>query len=263
MPALSTSHSFLAIDLPGHGYSSQLPKGMFYNFLNGPLLVQYICEYYKWPKISLMGHSKGSVTSFTYTTYLPDNVDLLICLDGLYPLVFPNDTENNGKLIQNFFKYAGIDSKFNKPPCYTLEVMEKKLYEGSGKSILLENAKYVLNRNITPSKENPGLYYFTIDPRLKAGSHFSGVPSCYKRAGKRIKCPVFISLSEGCLSSFNKELYEEYVNDLKAQKNVELYFVPGTHHVHLNEPEHLQQLISKFLKKYNADDCLNDKIDVN
>lgn len=261
MPALSTSRSFLAIDVPGHGYSSQLPKGMFYNFLNGPLLIQLICEYFKWPKISLMGHSMGSIMSFAYTTYVPDNVDLLICIDGLHPLIFPNNTERTGKLIQKFVKYANISTMSNEPPCYTLEEMAKKLHEGTKKSIQVEYAKYILHRNTAPSKKNPGLYYFTIDPRLKAGPHFVGVPALYENDALRIKCPIFMCIPKGSPFFLHKEVYEDLLNVMKGKEHVDCHFVPGTHHVHLNEPENVQQLISKFLEKYHKlDDSPNSKI---
>lgn len=235
---------------------------MFYNFINGPLLIQHICEYFKWSKVSLMGHSMGSMSCFTYTTYLPDNVDLLICLDGLYPIIFPNHTERTGRLIQKFFKYSDIGSMSNEPPSYTFEEMEKKLHEGSKKSVQIECAKYILKRNIAPSRENPGLYYFTIDPRLKAGVHFMGVPSHFKDDGKRIHCPLLVCVPQYSPFFSNREFFEDYANTLKAQENVEWHFVPGSHHVHLNEPEHVQKLISTFLEKnYKNDSCTSINVE--
>src|SRR5690348_9872327 len=73
LPLLMTPKmTFLSIDFPGHGFSSPWP-GTYYDLLmNGLISFVKIMEYYKWPKVSLMGHSLGAQASFLFAAAFPE-----------------------------------------------------------------------------------------------------------------------------------------------------------------------------------------------
>lgn len=83
IPLLSRDQSFLAIDLPGHGLTSRVPDGMSYHSMDNLYLLNFLSKEYNWDKISLMGHSMGSILSFMYASVFPSKVDLLIQIDAL------------------------------------------------------------------------------------------------------------------------------------------------------------------------------------
>ncbi|KAK4876434.1 hypothetical protein RN001_012856 [Aquatica leii] len=56
---LPSDLGILALDFPGHGLSSQLPKGSFYHSIDSVTLYKRIFKYFNWDKVSLMGHSLG------------------------------------------------------------------------------------------------------------------------------------------------------------------------------------------------------------
>lgn len=226
---------------------------MFYNFLNGPILLHLILKYFKWRKLSLLGHSQGGATCFTYTTYFPDNVDLLICLDGVVPLILPNDADNTANLIQKFVKYMDHDG-LNKRPCYSLDEITKKYHEGSNKSINIENCKHILKRCIAPSKHNPEMFYFTNDPRIKAGPHFLGIPERFKNYAMIINCPIFICIPDTSPYYANVDGYKEIIDVLRSKNSAEFHFITGSHHIHLNVPEKLLLPLKLFLDKYYKTD---------
>ncbi|EAA03649.4 AGAP009435-PA, partial [Anopheles gambiae str. PEST] len=91
IPLLPPDVSFLAIDLPGHGYSSRIPDGMSYFQVDCIPLILRIMREYGWSKVSLMAHSMGAVIMFIFAALFPDKVDLLIGLDALKPLSFYPD----------------------------------------------------------------------------------------------------------------------------------------------------------------------------
>lgn len=229
---------------------------MFYNFIDGPLLIRQIMEYFKWPKVSLMGHSMGAMKSYAYATYLPDTVDFLICLDGLFPIVMSGYTERNGQLIERYIKYSNFNATGKEPPSYTFEEMEKKLYDGTKKSIDINNCKYILNRNVAPSKVNPGKYYFSMDQRLKAGPHFVGVPNMFPDDISRLSCPLFALIPDR--SPFYKPKFQKHfeslLKQLESRSSTEIHMVKGTHHIHLNEPHKVETLLTSFLSKYDTSD---------
>lgn len=242
--------------MPGHGYSSWLPKGMFYNFFNSTIVVRQILDYFQWQKVSLMGHSMGGMICYSYASYLPQQVDMLICIDGVLPIVFPDYTERNGRLIEQLMKYSKLNDSSTEPPSYTMQELENKLHDGTRKSIDMDKCKYILQRCTAPSKIHPGKYYFSMDQRLKAGPHFVGVPQLYSNDIDRIKCPIFLAIPKG--SPFYNEKFkkftENYIQQFQEKENTEVHFIDGTHHVHLNNPEYIQHLIHQFLTKYDRED---------
>lgn len=46
-----------------------------------------------------MGHSIRGIACFIYAICISENVDLLICIDGIYAMIYPNNAERVGKII--------------------------------------------------------------------------------------------------------------------------------------------------------------------
>lgn len=56
IPLLPQHYSYLAIDFPGHGFSSHLPKGCFYHVCDFVSILEEIRSKFEWEKISLIGY---------------------------------------------------------------------------------------------------------------------------------------------------------------------------------------------------------------
>ena len=124
-------------------------------------------QFFDWKKISLMGHSLGAIISFMYGYLFPKDVDFLVCIDGLHPLIHPLKTQRVVRSIEEFLKYDSLGENTDEPPSYEFRDMVVKMHEATKKSVNLDVAKYILARNIAPSKKFPGKFYFRRDPRLK------------------------------------------------------------------------------------------------
>ncbi|KAF2883503.1 hypothetical protein ILUMI_22676 [Ignelater luminosus] len=259
IPRLPSHIGYLAIDLPGHGFSSQLPPGVFYNKIDNVTLLKRIVDYFNWSKVSLLGHSMGAIMNYQYTLLYPNEVDFLICLDALKPLVYEDKKiESMVEMIENFIKYDHLNSLKKDPPTYSFEVLEKMLHKGITQSIALDSCKYILKRNIALSTKEPGKYYFTRDMRLKTSLSSDLLGWCQKDivdSAHKIRCPLLY------IKASHSPFYENKQNTLdvvkvikKMNENFEMHIVEGTHHVHLNNPERLVNLINNFIKKYDIKD---------
>lgn len=154
---LNRNLGFLSVDFPGHGFSSRLPLGIFYNFSSYILTIKSISDYFKWPKISLMGHSLGGIISYIYTMLYTKEVDFLVCLDGAKPMIPLDKKGILGRNLASFFKYNNQAVNTNsEPPSYTMEEIVQKICLPNNKSVSPENAKYIIERNIAPSKLHKG-----------------------------------------------------------------------------------------------------------
>lgn len=75
------------------------------------------------------------------------------------------------KALDQFFKYNdyAIDSK--EPPCYSIEEMRELISKPNDNSILPEYTTYIMDRNIAPSKVQPGkkLFHTNLMPFTHTG----------------------------------------------------------------------------------------------
>lgn len=233
-----------------------MPTGIFYHGIDSVIIIKRIVDYFNWSKVSLLGHSLGAITSYQYGLLYPDTMDFLICLDSLKPLVHENEKINRMvRTVQSFLKYDRLNNLKGEPPCYTFDVLEKMLHEGTRKSIALESCKYILERNIAPSTSKPGKYYFKRDGRLKVSILLGWAQKDIVESASRITYPIFVSKATQSPFFEKKEHVKEVIQVIqKVNKDFEYHTVEGTHHVHLNNPEHLGSLISTFIKKYDKAD---------
>ncbi|XP_044755647.1 serine hydrolase-like protein isoform X1 [Coccinella septempunctata] len=249
--------SFLAIDLPGHGFSSPFPKGMIYNFMNYIILVQQIYEYFSFSKLSLLGHSLGSMISFISTILYPEKVDFLMCIDALHPLQSTVSKETVRNSIDNYMKY----NKFTKePPSYTWEEILDKMNIAYKHSLGKDSTLCLLERNIAVSKEFHGKYYFNSDPMLKVRTMFNWTQEQMIKDAATIANPIFIcEAKQNYARKYRKNFYEIVNIVQKHNKDCEFHTISGTHHLHLNEPEKIGILLKKFLNKHNKSETYNLK----
>ena len=53
----------IALDFPGHGFSSHLPEGMAYHFFDLVYVIQDLIAAFKLDSVTLIGHSMGGAAS--------------------------------------------------------------------------------------------------------------------------------------------------------------------------------------------------------
>lgn len=216
-----------------------------------PSQILAIKEYFKWDQVSLMAHSMGSIAAMRFASTFPDDVDFFIGVDSLiyddYDLNFVID--KFPKLIKNCHdEQARLEKE---PPSYTIEELTQKWHLGTRKSVDLESVQYLARRGTKPSKKEPKKYYFCRDSRLKYTLFNPEDKKFVEALIRRLKCPTLYIKpidSPYAIDAFAVEMREI------VEKNNELFesqFIPGTHHVHLNNPDKVAPLILRFYQKYN------------
>ncbi|XP_055841375.1 probable serine hydrolase [Episyrphus balteatus] len=252
-PLLPTHLGFLSIDLPGHGLSSQLPEGCTYHSIDYVNTLFTIMREFKWNKISMICHSMSAINGFIFTSLFPDKCDMYVALDNLKP-VLRTKPEHTIKTITERFaghtKQIEFALKDTKPPCYEYEEIVERLYKGTSKSISKECCKFILQRNMKPSEEEPNKYYFSRDGRLKSMMFFLFPHEVVVEMAQRIKCPHLFIKALNAPKYDMKADYEEVLNTLKQNPLFEHHIVSGTHHVHLNEPQKIADIVNPFINKY-------------
>ncbi|XP_039966502.1 probable serine hydrolase [Bactrocera tryoni] len=254
LPLLPQHVGILCIELSGHGYSSQFPKGLPYHTTDYVNLIVRIMKEYKWQKVSLLTHSLSSLVSFIYTSLYPETVDMLIAIDIIIPVQNTLDFEikalrtNAERLLVEVERDEKL--AMHEPPAYTFDKLKQVLYEGSQGSVELHNCEHLLTRNIKKSAKYPDKYYFSRDARLKYYIRFISCPPLHLEMAKRIKNVPYLVI-KGSMSDMIKEDSDVIIDMLRRNNpHFEYYEIEGTHHVHLNNPEACAAVINPFINAH-------------
>lgn len=200
----------------------------------------------------------GAFTSFVYSTSFPESVEFLVCFDFLKPLIYDEMVEKRGSFIDKFLKYDRLLEEGKEPPNYTMEELKRLYHRGTGGSVDLDHAQYILERNVRPSKNNPNRFYIARDPRQKVEALFNYPREELKEAARKLTMPVFLTRGTESIDYERREYFDEVV-DVVRETSCDFRFnmVPGTHHHHLNTPESVSGLLSEFLNKYYKNESID------
>lgn len=254
IPQLPRNIGYLAIDLPGHGFSSKYPNGKNYNSIDFIPVIRMIQKFYNWNKISLMGHSMGSNTSVLYSGFFPNDVDLVIAIDGVITTVYePKEfIEATRKEVEYFLIADERNVKNLEPPSYSYNEIIEKMCQNVYKSITEDVAKVLLKRGMKKSEKNSEKFYFSRDGRLRLHSNVKINIETYQEIYKNIKSPIIYLRAESQFGPPRQT--KEALEVLTKLPNFQYFDVKGRHHVHMTNPERISGFISDFINKYRGDE---------
>lgn len=252
IPLLPRQFSYLAIDFPGHGRSSRLPNGVFYYCIDFLFIINQIIDFYAWKRVGIIAHSMSSRLSFVYASIFPHRVDMLIGIDVLKALVC--EIKDLKKIVANFDKFSLADERNlsdEEPPAYDYCELVEKLYKGSFHSVSKEVAHHLLDRNIKPSKSNPGKFYFSRDRRMMFNVGIFLPQEVQIELAKKLKIPhLYIKAKDSFFVPGNHSKYDnEVIEILRNNPKFEYQEIESkSHHLHLSEVEKIASIISKFIE---------------
>ncbi|KAK9502102.1 hypothetical protein O3M35_012696 [Rhynocoris fuscipes] len=252
IPLLPHDLSILCVDFPGHGLSTHYNKGQFYYiFWDGLITARRVVKYFGWPKVSIVGHSLGGAVGFMYAATYPDEVEKLVSLDIVCPRVSkPSSLANGfGKCIDTFLRYELLTP--DKQPNYEYEEMVDIALDGYKGSVTRDGVETLLKRGMKPIENKPGKFAFNRDVRLKVVSGL-GMPSLdiVLEMADKLRCHYLnIRAVDGlCRTMESPEVYPIVLERLKKNcRSFRYHVIDGKHHLHLNEPEKISEIISTFL----------------
>uniref|UniRef100_A0A1A8F482 Serine hydrolase-like n=1 Tax=Nothobranchius korthausae TaxID=1143690 RepID=A0A1A8F482_9TELE len=249
LPLLPTDFRYVAVDLPGHGFSSHRPPGIMYNFPSYVMDVRRVVEALKWSKFSIIAHSMGGNIAGVFSAVFPEMVDAVVLLDSFGFL--PTDLKKIPAIIRQGFNEM---IEFEKQPkekttrVYTYEKAVERLLAGND-SLTEQSAKVLLERGLVQVE---GGFVFSRDFRLNLKNVVRNTVEQCLDMQSRIQAPVLVLLAEG---GFEQKFLEPeqkkcFTVILQAYRNRNhtVVSVPGDHHVHLNNPEVVAPLVSDFLQ---------------
>lgn len=228
----------VALDFPGHGYSAHRPLGIRYHYMDYIADVINVADALHWEKFILMGHSLGGgVASFTAGA-LPDRISKLILIEGLGAMSRqPQDAPKF--LAKSIVQMQTVSKKL--PPVYTnkKEIINARAKVGD---MEMKSVETLVNRGIVALEDG---ITWRSDPRLRVTSPSYLTDEQVFAFLSAITAPVLLILGDKGI--FSDRNYLETRCD--KIKNLRQHVLHGSHHLHLDNPEPVSELIHNFLKE--------------
>jgi pimeloyl-ACP methyl ester carboxylesterase len=232
---LQDRYYFIAIDLPGHGFSSHLPPGVHYHFIDGLFTVVQIIEALKLKPVHLLGHSLGACLASLVASIAPQYLMSLSLIEGLGPLTRPPEST----VMQLAAYLCGLNAPHkNKPKGYQ-DKESAALVRAEKGYVSLEIAKTLCERGL---REENDLYYWRHDRRLFAPSPLQMTETQVLSCLREVQAKSLLIWADNGFS-FNNELMEQRIQTVK---NLQLSYLKGGHHIHMEQPQTVAELLAIF-----------------
>ncbi|XP_023020955.1 probable serine hydrolase [Leptinotarsa decemlineata] len=240
--------SLLCIDLPGHGFSSHLPKGQYYYLIfDGVHYLRRIVKRFGWREITIIGHSLGGSIAFLYAATFPKDVKKYISLD----MAGPCGRLDSGRFLEYFRTSIenGLDNETTGEwPTYSKDQLLNIFLMAFDGSVNRAGCEVLLRRGIKKASNKEG-YILSRDPRLKdSGLEFMPISQVLDIA-PRITCEVLNIRSDAISKSYHPEYYFMILDAIeKNSRKLERHLLSGSeHYLHLMNANEIAPIIIKFL----------------
>jgi len=228
----------LAVDLPGHGESDQLPAGQAYDFHQYLVWLHEIQLAAEAPKIRLIGHSMGAAIASLYAGVFPEKVESLALIDGLGPLSI---AENDGPQRMRTHIESWINRKQERNSLFPS--FEDAVNARQKASSLSRQSAEILAERGTMSHGDSVIWRH--DPRMKLPSRYQFSQTQVLSYLAKITCPTL--LVQGTRSMLPQHgLVEER---MQAIGQFERIVIEGGHHLHMDAAEETGKAIYDFFAR--------------
>ena len=226
----------VALDFPGHGFSAHRPMGVRYHYLDYVDDVATVADALKWERFTLLGHSLGAGVASYFAGALPERVSKVVLIEGLGAM--SRDPEKAPTyLAQSIKQMRNVNLKT--PPVYKNEeeMVEARAKVGDMKE---SSVRTLVSRGVVQLEDGIS---WRSDPRLRVTSPGYQTDQHVTAFLAAIEAPVLLILAEKGIFA-DKDALQWRIEQVKSLKQIEL---PGSHHLHLDDPEPVAEAIKAFL----------------
>lgn len=251
VPLLDPSFRVVALDLVGHGASSNLPRGYQYSHQQFVEDIDCVLDYLGWSYCAILAHGVGATMALYYAGLRPD-----VCT-GVVSLSM-SDTVNThpGHMLPTLVQHieASGNLEYQKAGEETIETVVRDLVDVTGGSLDEESARVLLG-----AEEEAGqtlqlavlsrcLKVYTLSEMKKDPLTIQNTMTLYQGPLLMVCAKDWCDDDEEGMLRICEDFFRTSCDPFVKLD------VDGTHHVHLNNPGLVASHVSEFLRK----SCLSD-----
>jgi pimeloyl-ACP methyl ester carboxylesterase len=238
-PLLAQDRYVVAIDLRGHGRSSHLPAGAWYHYVDYFDDLRATLDHFGWPRATLFGHSLGGTLASLFAAAYPERIEALLLVEALGPLTAsPENTL--AQLKRGLYERSAFANRRALRVFRDLDAAIEARAMASGFS--REVAHALVERGV---EQVEGGYVWSSDPRLTLTSAQRYSEAQVLAMLEGIRAPTLLILAEPATSYLPETMMRERAAEVA---NIEVAHVAGHHHLHLESPNAVFEVMRRFLQ---------------
>ena len=225
-------------DLPGHGRSDHLPRGMDYSFAGAVHTVLDIADALGWERFTLLGHSMGAGIASLVTAACPDRVERLVAIEALGALA-----EVPGRTVERLREAVAATRALPGKRLRVFPDLEPAVRARMKANGLTEAVARLLVERGTDAVE--GGWCWSSDPRLTLPTMVRMTEAQIEDLVAGITCPAKIVFADPAQPYLPDPVRRARAALLPAG---ELVVLQGGHHLHMEQPGEVAAAIAGFLR---------------
>lgn len=239
-PLLAKDRYVVAIDLRGHGRSSHLPAGAWYHYVDYFDDLRATLDHFGWTQATLFGHSLGGTLASLFAAAYPERIETLLLVEALGPLTVPPES-TLAQLKRGLDERAAFASRRPLRVFGDLDAAIAARAMASGFSG--DVARALVERGVDAVE---GGFVWSSDPRLTLTSaqRYSEAQVLAMLGG--IRARTLLVLAEPATSYLPDAMMRERAARVAG---IEVVRVAGHHHLHLESPQAVYEVIERFLDR--------------
>lgn len=234
---LLTSCDLICLDCAGHGRSGQRNFLGAYNIWQDVGDLFAVADQLGWPSFSLIGHSRGAMTSLLAAGTFPERITHLSLLEGGIPRVA---TANEApEILAEAIRT--VKAAIDRPRQYYSSFARAVEARTRGLFPLAEQDAEALARHGVVETERG--FTWSYDPKLLAGSEVRFSVEQVLAFCERVTASTLVVLAEDGMLRQEPDALAL----LKARADWQLVYLPGGHHHHMHEQA---PAVAELIKKH-------------
>jgi len=231
----------VAVDMPGCGHSSHRPLGTLPHIIDEVIYALQIANALGFKEFVVLGHSRGGAVAQLVAAACPERVRALILIEivGFYT----SEGENAAVRMRNAVKAVFGEQRGGTPFKDLKAAAEGRMLSSP---IKYESALALARRGTT---EVNGEVVWSFDRRER------NIPSIIRYSDEQLNQILEAIVSPACVVLASRGIMGDEANaKLRAQKirNAALFFLPGDHHLHMDDAAPVATIINNFLSKVKS-----------
>jgi pimeloyl-ACP methyl ester carboxylesterase len=238
-PLLAAHRRVIALDLPGHGHSAHLPKGVHrYNNLDQVDRILDFADALKLERFDLLGHSLGAGIASLAAAAAPARIGKLLLIEGLGPLA----DDGSQTLARWRDAHAQRETARRPPRVFGSADIAVKARVAAG-GLDADEARPIVERNLR--KVDAG-FTWRSDPRLRLTTPLRIEEHQLRRLLAGIDAPTLLLLAEPATPYLPSTLMEARA---ACVAGIRITHIAGPHHLHIRHPHETADRAGEFLQQ--------------
>lgn len=229
----------VALDLPGHGRSAHLPPGADYSFAGAMHAVLDAADALGWARFALLGHSMGAGIASLLAAACPQRVQRLVAIEALGAL--PDTVENT---VTRLREAVAATRALPAKRLRVFDALQPAIRARSASRVVgvgEDAARLLVERGV---RRVEGGWEWSSDPRLTLPTMVRMTEAQVRALIAGIECPTRVLFADPPQPYLPGPQRSARATLLPRG---EVIVLPGSHHLHMEQPDAVAAAIGGFL----------------